>query len=253
MQTIRNNVDCQASLPSSCTEPRFHGRPLRNFEPVDKDLVKRTILNSAAKTCDLDAFPTHLLLESLDCLLPYITSVINDSLTSGIFPSNFKTALVKPLLKNPSLDPNDLKNYRLVSNLPFLSKITERIVLSQLNDHLISNKLFSPLQSAYKPHHSTGTALLKIVNDLLTALDNGKSCFLTLLDLSAAFDTIDHNILLHRLEHTFGISDSALSLFRSYLSDRTQIVTVNGLRSDETLLSLGVPQGSVLGLSLIHI
>ncbi|WP_293703560.1 reverse transcriptase domain-containing protein, partial [Thiolapillus sp.] len=128
-----------------------------------------------------------------------------------------------------------------------MSKITERIVLSQLNDHLISNKLFSPLQSAYKPHHSTETALLKIVNDLLTALDNGKICFLTLLALSAAFDTIDHNILLHRLEHTFGISDSALSWFRSYLSDRTQIVTVNGLRSDEAPLSLGVPQGSVLG------
>ena len=88
------------------------------------------------------------------------------------------------------------------------------------------------------------------MNDLLTALDNGKICFLTLLDLSAAFATIDHNIPLHRLEHTFAISDSALSLFRSYLSDRTQIVTVNGLRSDEAPLSLGVPQGSVLRLVL---
>ena len=85
------------------------------------------------------------------------------------------------------------------------------------------------------------------MNGLLTALDNGKICILTLLDLSAAFDTIDHNILLHRLKHTFGISDSALSWFRSYLSDRTQIVTVNSLSSDEAPLSLGVPQGSVLG------
>ena len=84
-------------------------------------------------------------------------------------------------------------------------------VLSQVNDHLISNKFFSPLQSAYKPHHSTETAFLKIVNDLLIALDNGKICLLTLLDLSAAFNTIDHNIFLHRLEHTFDISDSALS------------------------------------------
>ena len=85
------------------------------------------------------------------------------------------------------------------------------------------------------------------MNDQLTPLDNGKIYILTLLDLSAAFDTIDHNILLHRLEHTFGISDSALSWSRSYLSDRTQIVTVNGLRSDEAPLSSGVPQGSVLG------
>ena len=155
--------------------------------------------------------------------------------------------ILSSVLKKTSLHPNDLKNYRHVSNLPLLSKIIERSVLFQLNDHLTSNKLFSPLQSAYKPDHSTETALLKIVNDLLTALDNGKICILTLLDLSATFDTIDHNNLLHRLDHTFVISDSALSWFRSCLSDPTEIVTVNGLRSDEASLSFGVPLGSVLG------
>ena len=98
VQTIRNNLDCQASVPPSCSESCFHGRPLRNFELVNKDFVKYSILNSAAKTCELDTFPTHLLLECLDCPLPYITSVSNDSLTSGIFPSSFKTALVKQLL-----------------------------------------------------------------------------------------------------------------------------------------------------------
>ena len=98
VQTIRNNLDCQASLPPSCSESYFHGRPHRNFEPVNEDFVKQTILNSAAKPCDLDEFPTHLLRECLDCLLPYITSLINDSLASGIFPSSFKTALVKQLL-----------------------------------------------------------------------------------------------------------------------------------------------------------
>ena len=137
-----------------------------------------------------------------------------------------------------------------MSNLPFLSKITERIVLSQLNDYLTSNKLFSPHQSTYRPHHSTETALLKILNDL-TALANGKICILTPIALSPAFDTIVYNVVLRRLEHTFGISDSALSWFRSYLSDRTQILTVNGLRSDEAPLRFGVPQGSVLGTVLI--
>ena len=87
--------------------------------------------------------------------------------------------------------------------ISFLSNVLERIVLSQLNEHLNHNNLLSPLQSAYRPNHSTETALLRIVNDLLTAMDNNKICILTLLHLSAAFDTIDHQILLKRLQHSF--------------------------------------------------
>ena len=120
-----------------------------------------------------------------------------------------------------SFDPNDLKNYRPLLNLPFLSKVLKRIVLSQLNEHLNHNNLLSPLQSAYRPNHSTEIALLRIVNDLPTAMHNNKICILTLLDLSAAFDTIDHQILLTRLQHSFGISGSALSWFSSYLCNRT--------------------------------
>ena len=88
VQTVRNNLDCQASLPPTCTEPCFHGRPLRNSKPVNEDFVKQTILNSAAKTCDRDAFPTHLLLECLDCLPPYITSVIPVSYTHLTLPTS---------------------------------------------------------------------------------------------------------------------------------------------------------------------
>ena len=99
-------------------------------------------------------------------------------------------------VKKPSLDPNQLKNYRPVSNLPFLSKILERIVLSQLLAHLDRYNLLSPVQSAYRPQYSTETALLKMVDDILTALDKGDIAFLALLDLTAAFDAIDHDILL---------------------------------------------------------
>ena len=109
----------------------------------------------------------------------------------------FKTAIVKPLFKKPSLDQDDLKNYRPVSSLSFLSKVAEKLVLSQLSEYLSANQLFSLVQSAYRPNHSIEIALVKIVNNLLLALDDGKVSVLTLLDLSAAFDTIDHNILLH--------------------------------------------------------
>ena len=123
--------------------------------------------------------------ERLDSLLPSITAVFNNSLVSGVFPSVYKSALVKPLLKKMSLDPDGLKNYRTVSNLSFLSKVLERIVMSQLNEHLNHNNLLSPLQSPYRPNHSTETALLRIVNDLLTATDNNKICILILRSLSS--------------------------------------------------------------------
>ena len=135
----------------------------------------------------------------------------------GVLPFVYKSALVKPLLKKMSLDPSDLKNYRPVSNLYFLSKVLERTVLWQLNERLKHSNLLSPLHSAYRPNHSTETVLLRIVIDLLTAVDNSKIRILTLLDLSAAFDGLDQQILFTRLQHSFGISGSALFSFLSYL------------------------------------
>ena len=116
-----------------------------------------------------------------------------------------------------------------------------------MSDHLCSDSLVNPFQSAYKPGYSTETALLKIVNDLLLSLDNGNISIVTFLDLSAAFDTIDHNILLSRLEHVFGIHGTALQWFSSYLSNRTQTVSINNLKSDPALVPYDVPQGSVMG------
>ena len=136
-----------------------------------------------------------------------------------------------------------------MSNLSFLSKILEKVVLRQLPNHLLTNDLFYFHQSAYRASHSTETALLKIVNDLLSAFDEDKVSLLSLLDLSAAFDTTDHSILLSRLSYSFGISDIILTWFTSYLTDRTQTIFVNGSKSLPTPLHYGVPQGSVLGPS----
>ena len=123
----------------------------------------------------------------------------------------------------------------------------ERAAAVQLNDYLSSNNLLEVMQSGYRQFHSTETALLKVFDDIMFSVDKQHCVFIVLLDLSAAFDTVDHNILLGRLESLFGISGTALEWLKSYLSDRYQYVTINGARSEKTKLKWGVPQGSVLG------
>ena len=204
-------------------------------------------MKSPIKTCELDPLPGFLFTQCLDKLLPYITDTINTSLSTGIVPNCFKSAIVRPLLKKSGLDVNECRNYRPVSNLPYLSKLLERIILEQLNVHLSLNSLMPVFQSAYRPNHSTETALLRITTDLLNAADRGLVSALVLLDLSAAFDTIDHHLLIDRLSFTFGIHDIALSWFKSYLDGRSQTVTTESLSSQPVTVRYGVPQGSVLG------
>jgi hypothetical protein len=225
----------------------FHGNSLTCFHSVTVEMVKKFCYQTAPKTCILDPLPTSLLLECLDVLAPHITSIFNTALTSGTFPSVFKSAVVRPILKKSGLDPDSLHNYRPISTLSFLSKVLEKIVSSQLLTHLIDNNLLIENQSAYRSNHSTETALLKVVNDLLVSMDKGEISLLSLLDLSSAFDTVDIPILLTRLECSFGISDTALSLIRSFLSGREQKVCINNCLSDSSTLKFGVPQGSVLG------
>ena len=145
--------------------------------------------------------------------------------------------------QQPNLDRNVLKNYRPVSNLHFLSKI-----LQQLSDrYLNAADTLEPFQSAYRADHSTETLLLIITNDLLMACDQGSVSILLLLDLSAAFDTLDHNILLKRLRLSFSISGELLRWLESYLTERNQTVLAGGKASQPTVLKYGVPQGFVLG------
>ena len=175
------------------------------------------------------------------------------SLIEGIVPSSMKSAVIKPLLKKENLDCNILKNYRPVSNLTFLSKVLERVVAKQLKEYMSNNNLQEPFQSAYKQYHSTESALLMVHNDILCAMENQGVTLLVLLDLSSAFDTIDHPVLLSRLQHHLGINGTILAWFESYLSDRTQCVHINGKSSAPQPLQYGVPQGSVLGPLLFSI
>ena len=131
--------------------------------------------------------------------------------------------MIKPLLKKSGADHENFSNFRPASNLYFLYKVTEKAVAAQLCDHLNGNGGFlEEFQSAYKCYHSTETALVRVHNDILKAVDDKKSVIILLLDLSAAFDTVDHTILVSRLANRFGIRDTALNWFRSYLRLRKQ-------------------------------
>ena len=151
-----------------------------------------------------------------------------------------KHALVHPRLKKPSLCRNTLNNYRPVSNLPQLSKIIEKVIADRLNTHLCNESLTDTFQSAYKRNHSTETALLCVVNEIRTALDRRQGTVIAMIDLGAAFDTIDHGILLTRLQQRYGIDGVALRWMRSYLSERTQSVVINCVSSNETTLISGL-------------
>ena len=210
-------------------------------------ILHRLFALSCTRQCELDLIPTSLLKDCASVLVPVITKIINLSLSSGNFPMVFKHSLVTPLLKKTNLDKENPSNYRPISNLSFLSKLTERIVLARLNDYLSSNSLLNPHQSGFTKHHSTETLLVSLYNKLVAAVSHQRVSCLCLLDISAAFDTIDHNLLLHRLSSWFGISGTALLWFKSYLSSRSFSVKASNHTSQALPLSCGVPQGSVLG------
>ena len=209
--------------------------------------VIECILNSAPKSCELDPIPSKLLIECLDSILPSLTDLFNSSLVSGIFPQCFKSDLVTPILKKRCLDHNDLNNYRPVSNLCFITKILEKLVLSHVSAYLNSHNLYNTYQSAYLPGYSNETALLKVVNDLFLSLNKVNIYVLALLDFSSAFDTIDHPILVHRLNTYFVFTDTVLQWLSSYLTDRTHYVSLSNHCSAFAPMHSGIPQGSVLG------
>ena len=163
-------------------------------------------------------------------------------------PSPLKRALVKPLIKKPSVDKVNPKNYRPVSNLPYIGKLIEKAWIKQINEHLTENNVHEPraLQYAYTANYSTETMLLKVTNDIFMALDKSHCVFLVLLDLSAAFDTIDHDMFLQRLAMEYAITGEVVTWMRSYLVNREQNISINNTLSDKITLDFGFPQGSCI-------
>ncbi|KAK3530027.1 hypothetical protein QTP86_009918 [Hemibagrus guttatus] len=203
---------CQTftSLPTSPTSHSQHSATpsLMQLSTVASEEVLQITRSCNPTTCPLDPIPSAMLQTISPDLLPFITTVINGSLTSGHVPTAFKKARVIPILKKPALDPSDISNYRPVSLLSFLSKILERIVCNQLSDYLMQNNLHDPNQSGFKAAHFTETALLAVTEKLHAARSAKLSSVLILLDLSAAFDTVNHKTLLSTLT-SLGICGTA--------------------------------------------
>ena len=220
IDTIQRQIDADIiDLPASAftTADGFNRSTpsLSAFKILSANSVKSLIHNSTLKSCPLDPMLSRSV-SRCDALLPIITMIINKSLEAGHFPESWKEAVACPLLKKPGLDII-FKNFRPVSNLAFLSKLIEQAVFHQIHD----TNLYPNAQSAYRVHHSTETALLKVKNDILLNMNKQHVTLLVLLDLSAAFDTVEHNILLPP-------SPSALSASCPIGSDRIYQGAVKG-------------------------
>jgi exonuclease III len=220
--------------------------PFTDFKPVTPLEVTGLIM-SRAKFSPVDKIPPILLKSCSTLFSVLISDLANLSFSQGFFPDSFKVAQVTPLIKKPSLNPDDPSSFRPISNLRSISKILERLVHCRLSKHLLSSPNFSTLQSAYRTFHSTETTLAKITNDIFRTVDSGSPSVLVALDLSSAFDCVSHEKLLHRLTDDFGVCNVAHAWLTSYLSGRTYFVKVESGISDTVFVNSGVPQGSVLG------
>ena len=220
---------------------------LSDLSPVSSQELRRIILASAPKTCELDPLPTFLLQEYVDVLLPLLTVLCNRSLQEGILPPSQKKSILVPVLKRDGLDASEPANFRPIANVSFLSKIIEKIVAFQLTAYLEMNNLLPVYQSGFRKGHSTETLLLRLLSDIYGAIDRSQVSLLALLDVSAAFDSVDHDILLRRLSVSFGLSGNFLDWLGSFLHDRSFSVVYGPTRSLWVPAPFGLPQGSVLG------
>ena len=243
-QDITANIkDAPESAPKI---PRVDHR-FTCFKFMLQDEVALVIKEMGTKSCESDPIPTWLFKNCMDELLPYVTLIVNLSLQTGSFPDNMKSAIVRATIKKAHLDADDLKNYRPISNLSFLSKVIEKCVHKQLTKYITDSSLYAEFQSGYRKAHSCETAVLKIHNDILLMVDKKKHVILMLLDLTAAFDTINHELLINKLKRSYGLDGHVINWIRSYLSERSVHVVVNGKKSESSWLTIGVPQGSILG------
>jgi hypothetical protein len=239
------------SSTSRSSPPSYHqappGVPFSDFEPVTTVDVVFAITRLPDKSSAGDPLPVSVFKDVANLLTTFLTYLFNRSLVVGCFPVSFKDSFLTPIIKKAGLDDADPSSYRPISNLSYISKLLERLVAQQLTKFVDRHQLLLPTPSGFRRGYSTETAITFVLSEQLDAVDRGDTVILTLLDLSAAFDTVDHEILLERLRMSFGFDGRALSWFRSYLMGRSQHVRCGGKRSVASAVVCGVPQGLVLG------
>ena len=243
------NFDSFSNFFQTTHDHEFH------FKDVTENEVLKVINKLQSKeTKDVDGISSKILKKISNALHKPITTIINQSLHTGIFPNKLKIAKVLPIYKGNDLDINVMSNYRPISILPCISKVFEKIVFNQLYEYFTQNKLFSTSQYGFRDGHSTEFAILETTNRIHDYLNNGLNPIAVYMDLSKAFDTINHEILLSKL-NKYGVSNIELNWFSNYLANRFQYVSYNNYDSSLKQITTGVPQGSILGplLFIIYI
>ena len=221
------------------------------FWPLDREEILNIIKKMNPTTSIMDPCNMGFLLKFKEIIVDAITTITNQSPSTGEFLDDWKVAAVRPLIKDANIR-TEFKNYRPISNLSFLSKIIEKAAQVQLQKQFDEHSLLPSHQSAYRQHHLTETTVLNMCDNILKNMETQKYTSIVSLDLSAAFETVNHKILLGILKSYFGISDHALACISSYLSKRKFLVQIGRQVSKTIELDYSVPQGSILGLILFN-